>query len=68
MRTFHLILYVIAALCFVVAFIAPGISTDVRPGTTEPNIILRRWNLVAAGLLAWVLVPLSAIIDDVAND
>jgi len=60
--------YVIAALCFAVAFIAPGISTDVRPGTTEPNIVLRRWNLVAAGLLAWVIIPLSTIIDDMAND
>jgi len=65
MRTFHLILLVIAAVCFAIAFFAPGISTD---ATSQPNLVVRRWNLVAAGLLAWVIVPLSEIIDDMAND
>lgn len=60
MRILHLILLIIAALCFIVAFLNPGAVAEA--GTW------RRWNLVAAGLFAWVLVPLSTLIEDMAND
>lgn len=45
MRTLNLILLLIAAACFLLA--AAGAN-------------VRRGNLLAAGLLAWVLVPLIA--------
>jgi hypothetical protein len=50
MRTFYLVLLVIAAVLFAVAAVAPQFS--------KPEGTVFRVNLVAAGLLAWVLVPL----------
>jgi hypothetical protein len=47
MRTLDLILYVVAALCFLVAA-SNKVSAD-------------KINLVALGLLAWVLVPLITL-------
>jgi hypothetical protein len=46
-HTVDLILYVIAAVCFALA--AFGVATN-------------RVNLLALGLLAWVLVPLIAVL------
>lgn len=45
MRTLDIILYVIAAVCFVLAAVN----------------VTSRVNLLAAGLLAWVLVPLITL-------
>jgi hypothetical protein len=47
MRTLDLILYLIAAILFALAAL---------------NVASSRINLVAAGLFAWVLVPLLALI------
>jgi hypothetical protein len=63
MRTFHLILYIVAAVCFLIAFISPGITAR----GPESGLTVSRWNLMAAGLLAWVIVPLSVVIDDIAD-
>ena len=52
-RTLHLILYVIAAVLFAIAAFAPA--------------SLAKVNLVAAGLLVWICVPLSALINDIAD-
>jgi phosphotransferase system glucose/maltose/N-acetylglucosamine-specific IIC component len=50
MNTLYLILYILAAVCFLLsAFLS------VRPVTTTGRPLP---NLVALGLLAWVLVPL----------
>jgi hypothetical protein len=71
MRTFHLILYIVAALAFAVAFLTPGIRTRGTANPTNPGgdplLEIRRWNLVALGLLAWVIVPLSNIIEDISD-
>jgi hypothetical protein len=48
MHTLYVILYLIAAVCFAAAALGAPV---------------RRVNLVAAGLLAWVLVPLIATIN-----
>lgn len=48
MRTLDLVLYLIAAICFALA--ALGVASS-------------RINLVAAGLFAWVLVPLIALLN-----
>lgn len=53
MRTFHLILYIVAAVLFAIAAFAP---------TALPKV-----NLLAAGLLVWIIVPLSVVIDEVAD-
>lgn len=50
MRTLYLILYIIAAVCFALAALV-----QYRP-PTQPTAT--RINLIALGLLAWVLVPL----------
>jgi hypothetical protein len=50
MRTIDLILYVIAAICFGLA--AAGVSSRVNP--------------IALGLLAWVLIPLIAALQNVS--
>jgi len=62
MRTFHLICYIIAALAFLFAFLASSVSDG-----SEATSIARKANLVALGLLAWVTVPLSNVIDDIAD-
>jgi hypothetical protein len=67
MRTFHLILLIIAAACFLIALVAPDLGVDNSAEGPGPGLG-RRWNLVAAGLLAWVIVPLSVIIEDIADD
>lgn len=62
MRTLHLILLVIAALLFAMAAFVPVVDPNARPTT------ISRFNFIAAGLFAWVLVPLSDVIDSIAND
>lgn len=57
MKTFHLILYIVAAVLFLLAAFQPSMT----PGNSQNA--LSRVNLIALGLLAWVLVPLSAAID-----
>ena len=59
MKTLYLILYVLAAVCFAAAaFLA------VRPARTDAAGTVRALpNLVALGLLFWVLVPLIVTID-----
>jgi hypothetical protein len=55
MRTLYLILYIIAAVLFVVAaFVAWSPPANATAG---------RVNLLALGLLAWVLVPLIQTAD-----
>jgi hypothetical protein len=49
MQTIYLVLYILAAGLFVAAFFAP-------PSTT-------RWNLLAAGLFAQVMVPLLVTVN-----
>lgn len=59
MDTVYLILYVVAAVCFTaVAFFA----------STPMPVALGRVNLLAVGLLAWVLVPMIVLIDRMNND
>jgi hypothetical protein len=48
MKTLYLILYIVAAVLFAVAIFVPS----------PPTGPLTRVNILAAGLLAWVLVPL----------
>jgi hypothetical protein len=52
MTTLHLILLLIAAVLFAIAALAPAQT---------------RFNLVAAGLFFWVLVPLSNAIDAIGD-
>jgi hypothetical protein len=53
MQTFHLICYIIAAICFVIATLWDGTYRRVDgPGPYT------RLNLIGLGLFAWVLVPL----------
>jgi hypothetical protein len=61
MRTLYLILYIIAAICFALAAFLHS-----RPVTTTgaPRVLP---HFVALGLLAWVLVPLIATIDVLAD-
>jgi hypothetical protein len=56
MRTLYLILYIIAAVLFIAAA-----ATQYRPTTGGPAVA--RINLLALGLLAWVLVPLIQTAD-----
>jgi hypothetical protein len=75
-RTLHMILYIIAALCFLAATALPlaGPRVDSTPGTPGVTTTgwwpgLNRWaSLLAAGLLAWVLVPTSALIEVMVED
>lgn len=53
MKTLDIILYVIAALCFLLAFFEVSFNRHTGDGVTRTVP-----NLVALGLLAWVLVPL----------
>lgn len=53
MEVLYLVLYIVAAILFALASFAPTATT----GATA------RFNLVALGLLAWVLVPLIQTID-----
>ncbi len=54
MKVIYLLLYIVAAVCFGLAAFAAGRSTvGSKVGGRGGNV-----NLVAAGLLAWVLVPL----------
>jgi hypothetical protein len=57
MDTLYLILYIAAAICFLVAAFA---VTATAAATTR---VTARVNLVALGLLFWVLVPLINHID-----
>ena len=52
MKTLHLILLIIAAVLFAIAALAPAQT---------------RFNLVAAGLFFWVLVPLSGTVDTISD-
>jgi hypothetical protein len=62
MDILYLVLLIISALCFVVAaFYAPTVVN-----TTSPPHPVTRVNLVALGLLAWVLVPLIQTIDSLS--
>lgn len=56
MRVLYLILLIIAAVLFIAAAFIPA-STVAGPHPAH------RFNLVALGLLAWVLVPLIEQID-----
>lgn len=58
MKVLYLVLYIVAAVCFAVAAL-----TD-RVGATGP----RRVNLIAVGLLAWVLVPLIQVARTLSDD
>lgn len=52
MDVLYLILYILAAVCFVAAaFVTHAV-------TTNPQPVYTRVNLVSLGLLFWVLVPL----------
>jgi hypothetical protein len=67
MRTLHLVLYIIAALAFAMAAFAPVPTVDTDPRNNRASFA-SRVNFIAAGLFAWVLVPLSVVIEDFAND
>lgn len=56
MDVFRLVMYIIAALLFLFAFLGSSMTGD---GTNA----MRKWNLIALGLLAWVSVPLVDAID-----
>lgn len=56
MRTVYIILYVIAGLCFLAAAFGPNLTVHNGQGPGRRLGV----NLVALGLLAWVLVPLIA--------
>lgn len=58
MRTLYLILYIIAAVLF-------ALAAFTRP--TQPESTLARVNLLALGLLAWVLVPLIETADSMGD-
>lgn len=53
MKTFDLICYIIAGLCFLLAFFSVSTSGNVRS--------FGPLNFVGLGLLAWVLVPLVTL-------
>jgi hypothetical protein len=57
MKTLYLILYIIAAVLFAIAALT----------TWKPNPAATRINLLALGLLAWVLVPLIQQADRLNN-
>lgn len=58
MRTLYLILYIVAAVLFAVAFVAP------HPAPTgTPSPVWTRFNLIALGLLSWVLVDVIQTAD-----
>ena len=61
MDTLYLVLYVLAAVCFLVAAFA------VSTATTATNTFVTRINLVALGLLFWVGVPLIMHIDSMVD-
>lgn len=64
MRTLYLILYIVAAVLFAVSIIMP---VRVPAGEGAPHPYWTRVNLVAAGLLAWVLVPLIQTADRLSD-
>jgi hypothetical protein len=53
MNVLYLVLYILAAICFLVS--AAGVIT-----VSDPPRHYARYNLVALGLFFWVLVPLIA--------
>jgi hypothetical protein len=57
MDTLYVILYLLAAVCFAVA------AFFVSSASAATNNFVTRVNLVALGLLFWVLVPLIQQID-----
>jgi hypothetical protein len=62
MRFLYLLLYLIGAICFVVAsFYTASVPNGTT--TTAPPRPVARVNLVALGLFAWILVPLIRDID-----
>lgn len=75
MRTLHLVLYILAAICFVAAILIPDatrverdVNTGSVVGTTVTTAITRRLQLVAGGLAIWLLNPIISIINDMVND
>jgi hypothetical protein len=58
MRTFDIIMYVLAAVCFLLSALTLGVR--VPAGSARPVYTV---HLLAAGLLAWVLVPLVTLIN-----
>jgi hypothetical protein len=62
MDTLYLILYIAAALCFLIAAFVASVVTR-TDGTVRSPALTARFNLVALGLLFWVLVPLIHLID-----
>lgn len=60
MKTLYLILYFLAALSFLVAAFRASMRGVDRPGGPD---VVRTVDLVALGLLFWVLVPLIQQID-----
>jgi len=53
MRVLYDVLYILAAVCFLLAFL--GFTHTYRAGTAEAGTA-RSFNLVALGLFLWVLV------------
>lgn len=53
MNVIYLILYILAAVCFIAAALLRPVAT-----TSGPGPLYTRVNLVALGLFFWVLVPL----------
>lgn len=60
MDTLYLVLYIVAGLCFLVSAFSGAMSTTTT--NTGPSRV-SGINLLALGLLAWVLVPLIQHID-----
>ncbi|HZX40783.1 MAG TPA: hypothetical protein VFE93_03025 [Myxococcaceae bacterium] len=58
MRTLYLILYIVAGVLFLLSAIL-----TYRPPAGEGGVTVGRINLLALGLLAWVLVPLIQTAD-----
>jgi uncharacterized membrane protein YhhN len=59
MRTFDIIMYILAIICFVIAALTYGL----RAPATGPGRPLYAVHLVALGLAFWVLVPLVTLIN-----
>lgn len=59
MRTFDIIMYIIAAVCFALAALTYGLRAPAGGGARP----LYGLHLIALGLLAWVLVPLVTLIN-----
>jgi len=60
-RTLYLILYIVAAVMFAVAIFIPA------PVAGNPPSAISRVNLIAVGLLSWVLVDVVRQFDLVAD-